>query len=149
MDGGQFLVEYASGKNAEVYPEDSGVLLQAGKKAMVSYHFHSIGEETQAELELGMVLYPEGYVPKHIRWSKQLAQPTADLDIPGGTVARIDGYTILHKPGAHPVVPAAHAHSRQTPVPGVDLPDVGRECEDRDGQLRELQLQLAPELHLR
>ena len=98
VDGGQFLVEYASGKNAEVYPEDSGVLLQAGKKAMVSYHYHSIGEETQAELELGMVLYPEGYVPKHIRWSKQLAQPTADLDIPGGTVARIDGYTILHSP---------------------------------------------------
>ena len=33
LDGGQFLVEYASGKNAEVYPDDSGVLLQAGKKA--------------------------------------------------------------------------------------------------------------------
>jgi len=28
MDAGQFLVEYASGKNAEVYPEDSGLLLQ-------------------------------------------------------------------------------------------------------------------------
>jgi hypothetical protein len=97
VDGGQFLVEYASGKNAEVYPEDSGVLLQAGKKAMTSYHLHSIGEETKAEIEMGMVLYPEGYVPKHIRWSKQLAQPTADLDIPGGSVARIDGYTVLHK----------------------------------------------------
>ncbi len=97
VDGGQFLVEYASGKNAEVYPEDSGVLLQAGKKAMTSYHFHSVGEESKAEIEMGVVLYPEGYVPKHIRWSKQLAQPTADLDIPGGTVARIDGYTVLHK----------------------------------------------------
>ncbi len=27
-EGGQFLVEYASGKNAEVYPEGSGVLLK-------------------------------------------------------------------------------------------------------------------------
>ncbi|MEQ1908724.1 MAG: hypothetical protein ABMA15_07870 [Vicinamibacterales bacterium] len=97
VDGGQFLVEYASGKNAEIYPEDSGVLLQAGKKAMTSYHFHSVGEESKAEIEMGVVLYPEGYVPKHIRWSKQLAQPTADLDIPAGTVARIDGYTVLHK----------------------------------------------------
>ena len=35
VEGGDFLVEYASGKNAEVYPGDSGVLLQAGKKAMV------------------------------------------------------------------------------------------------------------------
>jgi hypothetical protein len=97
-DGGQFLVEYASGKNAEVYPEGSGVLLKKGQKARVSYHLHSIGEETHAEIELGMVLYPKGYQPKYIRWSRQLAQPTTPLDIPAGTVARSDGYTILHKP---------------------------------------------------
>ena len=97
-DGGQFLVEYASGKNAEVYPEDSGVLLKAGQQARLSYHMHSIGEEAKAEVELGIVLYPKGYVPKHIRWSRQLAQPTTPLDIPAGTVARSDGYTILHKP---------------------------------------------------
>jgi hypothetical protein len=98
VDGGQFLVEYASGKNAEVYPDDSGVYLQKGKKAMVSYHLHSIGEETMAGIELAVQLYPKGYTPKHIRWSKQLAQPTADIDIPGGTVARIDGYVMMHKP---------------------------------------------------
>ena len=88
MDGGQFLVEYASGKNAEVYPEGSGVLLQAGKKAMVSYHLHSIGEETKAEIELGIMLYPKGYVPKHIRWSKQLAQPTDAARHPGRARSR-------------------------------------------------------------
>jgi hypothetical protein len=98
VDGGQFLVEYASGKNAEVYPEDSGVYLQKGKKAMVSYHLHSIGEETMAGIELAVQLYPKGYTPKYIRWSKQLAQPTADLDIPSGTVARVDGYVMMHKP---------------------------------------------------
>jgi hypothetical protein len=97
-DGGQFLVEYASGKNAEVYPDDSGVLLQAGTRARVSYHLHPIGEEIDAEIELGMVLYPKGHVPKYIRWSRQLAQPTTPLDIPAGTIARSDGYTILHKP---------------------------------------------------
>jgi hypothetical protein len=97
VDGGQFLVEYASGKNGEIYPPDSGVLLQAGKKAMVSYHLHSVGEEAKAEIELGMVFHPKGYVPKHVRWSKQLAMPTTDLDIPAGAVARVDGYTVLHK----------------------------------------------------
>jgi hypothetical protein len=110
-NGGQFLVEYASGKNAEVYPADAGVPLQAGKKAMVSYHLHSIGEETKAEIELGMLLHPEGYVPKHIRWSKQLAQPTAPLDIPAGTVARIDGYTVLHNP-ARIIAFQPHMHIR-------------------------------------
>jgi hypothetical protein len=98
MDEGQFLVEYASGKNAEVYPDGSGVLLQKGQRARLSYHLHSIGEETKAEVEIGIKLYPKGYVPKHIRWSRQLAQPTTPLDIPAGTVARSDGYTILHKP---------------------------------------------------
>ena len=97
-DGGQFLVEYASGKNAEVYPEGSGVLLKKGQQARLSYHMHSLGEETKAEVELGMVLYPKGYVPNHIRWSRQLAQPTTPIDIPAGTVTRSDGYTILHKP---------------------------------------------------
>src|SRR6188472_4242774 len=82
VEGGDFLVEYASGKNAEWYTGDSGVLLKAGKKAMVSYHLHSIGEETDALIEVAMKLHPEGYVPKHIRWSKQLAQATSEIDIP-------------------------------------------------------------------
>jgi hypothetical protein len=97
-DGGQFLVEYASGKNAEVYPDGTGVLLKHGQRARLSYHFHSIGEQTSAEVELGIKLYPKGYVPKHIRWSRQLAQPTTPIDIPAGTVTRSDGYTFLHKP---------------------------------------------------
>jgi len=98
MDGGQFLVEYAQGKNAEVYPDGSGVLLKHGQRARVSYHMHSIGEEVDAEIELGIQLYPKGYTPTFIRWSRQLAQPTTPLDIPAGTVARSDGYTLLHKP---------------------------------------------------
>jgi hypothetical protein len=98
MEEGQFLVEYASGKNAEVYPDGSGVLLKKGQRARLSYHLHSNGKETRAEVELGIKLYPKGYVPQHIRWSRQLAQPTTPLDIPAGTVARSDGYTVLHKP---------------------------------------------------
>lgn len=97
-DGGQFLVEYASGKNAEVYPDGTGVLLKQGQRARLSYHFHSIGEQTNAEVELGIMLYPKGYLPKHIRWSRQLAQPTTPIDIPAGAVTRSDGYTFLHKP---------------------------------------------------
>ncbi len=97
-ESGQFLVEYASGKNAEVYPDGTGVLLKAGEKARVSYHMHSVGEDIDAEIELGLVLYPKGYVPEKIRWSKQLAQPSTPLDIPPGSVARSDGYVYMHKP---------------------------------------------------
>src|SRR5207237_6730655 len=94
---GQFLVEYASGKNATIYPQDSGLLLPAGQNARVSYHFHSIGEQVDAKIELGIVFYPKGYVPKHIQWSKQLGQEAApDLDIPADSVVRRDGYTRLN-----------------------------------------------------
>jgi len=94
---GQFLVEYASGKNATFYDNDAGLLLKAGQNARVSYHFHSVGEEVNVKLELGVVFYPKGYVPKHVQWSKQLGQEAApDLDIPAGTVVRRDGYTRLN-----------------------------------------------------
>jgi len=96
-DGGQFLVEYASGKGAEMYPPDSGVLLPAGKKARVSYHLHSVGEEVKADIELAIAFHPKGTVPKHIRWSKQTAQPNSELDIPAGTIVRRDGYTRFSK----------------------------------------------------
>jgi hypothetical protein len=97
-DGGQFLVEYASGKNHEIYPEDSGLLVQAGQKMKLDYHLHSIGEPVDAQVEVGIKFHPKGHVPKHIRWSKQLAQHTSDLDIPGGEIVRSDGYTRFNKP---------------------------------------------------
>ena len=96
QDQGVFLVEYASGKGAEQYPGDSGKLLPADKKARVSYHLHSIGEDVQAGIELGIVFHPKGTNPEHVRWSKQLARHNTDLDIPAGMVVRQDGYERLN-----------------------------------------------------
>lgn len=109
---GQFLVEYASGKNATFYESDAGLLLKAGQNARVDYHFHSIGQEVNVKLELGLVLYPKGYVPKHIQWSKQLGQEGApDLDIPANTIVRRDGYTRLNS-AAHITAWQPHMHIR-------------------------------------
>ena len=96
-DGGLFLVEYASGKNAEVYGDDSGVLLQAGRRFKLDYHLHSVGEAVDAQVELGIVFYPKDAAPKHVRWSKQLGMTTTELDIPGNTMVRFDGYQRLNK----------------------------------------------------
>lgn len=94
---GDFLIEYASGKNATFYEEGSGQLLPAGMNARVSYHLHSIGEKVDASIELGVVFWPKGYVPKHRTWSKQLGQEAAtDLDIPAESIVRRDGYTRLN-----------------------------------------------------
>ena len=91
-----FLVEYASGKQSEIYPENSGLLLEAWRKMRVNYHFHSVGEDVEAKIELGIVFHPKGHVPQHVRWSKQLAQHVTDLDIPPGKVVRTDGYAYFH-----------------------------------------------------
>ena len=93
----QFLVEYASGKNGEIYPEDSGLLLEAGRKMRLDYHLHSVGEDVDALVELGLVFHPEGHVPDHVRWSKQLGLNNRLLDIPPGKVVRTDGYAVLAK----------------------------------------------------
>jgi hypothetical protein len=100
---GQFIVEYASGKAPEIYPEDSGVLLKAGQKLKLTNHLHSIGEEVQAVVEVGFLLHPKGHVPKYIRYSTHHGDPAADasesLDIPAGELTRVDGYTMHTKPG--------------------------------------------------
>ncbi len=109
---GLFLVEYASGKNATFYPDDVGVLLPRGRVAQASYHFHSIGEAVDTKLELGIVFYPKGYVPKHVQWSKQLGQQGApDLDIPANSIVRRDGYTRLNS-AARIIAWQPHMHIR-------------------------------------
>jgi hypothetical protein len=115
VDAGDFIVEYASGKAPEIYPEDSGILLKKGHKLKMGYHLHSIGEDVDAVVEIGMLLYPKGHVPKRIRYSTHHGDPTADpsesLDIPAGKITRVDGYTLHTKP-AKIIAFQPHMHTR-------------------------------------
>ena len=101
MGDGLFLVEYASGKQAEIYPPDSGLLLPGNTQARLSYHLHSVGEEIDADVELGINFLPAGATPKHIRYSKQLGgsqnRTIGVLDIPAGETMRSDGYARFNK----------------------------------------------------
>ena len=137
---GEFLNEFAVGKNGDLFPEGTGRLLRAGSKIKFDFHYHSVGQEITDQSQLGIVLYPKGYTPKHVVYSKQLGQPTEPLDIPGGsTYVRSDGYTRFNKAGTDHRVPAAHAHARQAAVHRADLSGQ----QDRADQLRRLELQLA------
>jgi hypothetical protein len=93
-----FLNEYAVGKNADVYPDGTGRLFEADSRVRFSFHYHSVGEEVTDQTELGLVLYPEGFEPDHILYSRQLAQ-AGELDIPAGQVTRHDGYAKMWLPG--------------------------------------------------
>jgi hypothetical protein len=64
-----------------------------------------------AVTELGIVFHPVGHTPKHVRWSKQLGFTTTDLDIPGNTMVRFDGYQRLNK-AAKIIAFQPHMHIR-------------------------------------
>jgi hypothetical protein len=108
---GVFLNEYALGKNGDVFEQDSGRLIKAGSKINFNMHLHAVGEETAANVALGMKLYPKGYVPKFIEITEAVGS-TRDLDIPPNTDnVRADGYTTLTKP-ARILSFQPHLHNR-------------------------------------
>jgi hypothetical protein len=94
---GLFLNEYAVGKNADIFPENSGRLIRAGSKIHFNLHLHPYGEETPVSVSLGLKLFPKGVVPKYVAFTQHMGDVT-DLDIPAGQVVRSDGYFRLPKP---------------------------------------------------
>jgi len=94
---GLFLNEYAVGKNADVFPENSGRLIRAGSKIHFNLHLHPNGEVTPVSISLGLKLFPKGVVPKYVAFTQHMGDVT-DLDLPAGQITRSDGYFRLPKP---------------------------------------------------
>src|ERR1700745_1184112 len=59
-DPGGVLVEYAVGKNGDVFPDGSGKLMKAGAKVRFNMHYHAVGEPIVDRTEVGIVFYPKG-----------------------------------------------------------------------------------------
>jgi hypothetical protein len=96
--GGGTLVEYAVGKNGDIFPDGSGKLMKAGAKIRFNMHYHAVGEPVTDRTEVGIVFYPKGVVPKHII-TTILSPNQDDLDIPAGADnVRSDGYFRMEKP---------------------------------------------------
>lgn len=94
---GLFLNEYAVGKNADIFPENSGRLIRAGSKIHFNLHLHPDGEVTPVSVSLGLKLFPKGVVPKYVTFTQHMGDVT-DLDLPAGQITRSDGYFRLPKP---------------------------------------------------
>ena len=105
-----FLSEYALGKDADIFPTDTGRLIKKGSRVNFNMHYYSTGEEVESTTSVGMVFYPKGYVPKHVVITQHMGD-TADLDIPAGTIGRVDGYAMLSQ-NAQLVMVQPHMHSR-------------------------------------
>ena len=102
-EGSPHLVEYAVGKAGEHYPEGSGKLLAAGSQLVMNLHLHPIGEEMKVNTALGLKLYPIGYTPKRVQFSRVFPFPSQmeqdEIDIPPGeSNARTDSYHYVEQP---------------------------------------------------
>lgn len=105
-----FLSEYALGKNADIFPAGTGRLLKAGSKINFNMHYYSTGEEVENMTSVGIVFYPKGQEPKHPVITQHMGD-TSDLDVPAGTISRVDGYIQLSQ-NAQLVMIQPHMHSR-------------------------------------
>ena len=106
-----FLVEYALGKNGDIFDDGTGRLMKKETKFRFGLHLHPYGEDLPVMAHVGLKLYPEGYVPKYQLVSQHMGDDD-DLLIPAGEKGvRTDGYTMLTKPA---VVTAfqPHLHTR-------------------------------------
>jgi hypothetical protein len=109
--GGGTLVEYAVGKNGDVFPDGSGKLMKAGARVRFNQHYHAVGEPVTDRTEVGIVFYPKGVTPRHVI-TTILSPNQDDLDIPAGADnVRSDAYFKMEKP-SHLVGFMPHMHNR-------------------------------------
>lgn len=91
----QHLVEYAVGKNGEIYPDGTGKLMKADARVKFNLHYAADGNDTIDRAQVGIVFYPIGEEPEHTIIVTPTAQNNDDLDIPpGATWVRNDGFEI-------------------------------------------------------
>jgi hypothetical protein len=106
-----FLNEYAIGKRGDVFPEGAARLIKAGTLINFQLHMHSSGEETPANVALGLKFFPKGYVPKHVIVSTTF-RGAGELDIrPNADNVRADAYVTLSRP-AKVLSFQPHMHNR-------------------------------------
>ena len=99
----RILMEWAVGKQNDVYPADSGKLLVPGARVRWEMHLHAVGEAIRDHVELAVWLYPKGQEPKYkTELAVLLATPRSGgsqlIDIPPNSTAVTSGTTVLRQP---------------------------------------------------
>ena len=93
-------MEWAVGKNFDIYRPGTGKLLLPGAKIWWELHIHAVGEEIRDHAELGVYLYPKGQEPKH-RTRLMIFNATATdssgalLDIRPNSMSETEGFHVL------------------------------------------------------
>ena len=107
-EGGSATIQ---SKFANVFEDGSGRLMKAGTKVNLGLHLHAYREDTAVNVQIGLVFYPKGYVPKYVVITELLGDDHS-LDLPPNTDnIRYDSYKMLNKP-TRIIGYAPHMHTR-------------------------------------
>ena len=99
-DGPGLLMEWAIGKQYDMYRPNAGKLILPGSRIQWTVHLHAVGEQIRDHVELGVWLYPKNEVPKYRTHLTAFESfPTHnDLDIPPNTVSVTSADHVLKAP---------------------------------------------------
>jgi hypothetical protein len=101
-DSPGLLMEWAVGKQYDVYRPNTGKLLLPGAKIRWELHLHAVGDTIRDHAELGIYLYPNGETPKY-RTKLTDFPATPDfmnmaIDIAPNSISQTQGFTVLKSP---------------------------------------------------
>jgi hypothetical protein len=99
--GPGLLMEWAIGKQFDVYRPNTGKLLLPGAKIRWDIHLHAVGEPIRDHVELGIYLYPKDQTPKYrtrLTGFEATQGYGMSIDIPPNTIAQTQGFTVLKEP---------------------------------------------------
>ncbi|MBV9743303.1 MAG: cytochrome c [Acidobacteriia bacterium] len=95
------LMEWAIGKNYDIYRPNTGKLLLPGSRIWWELHIHAVGEQIRDHAELAVYLYPKGQEPKYrtrLTLFGATATQGAPLDIRPNSLAETEGFHVLKQP---------------------------------------------------
>ena len=95
------LMEWAIGKNFDIYRPNSGKLLLPGSRIWWELHLHAVGEQIRDHAELAVYFYPKGETPKYRTYLTMFpATPRfgSGIDIPPNTIAQTQAFHVLKQP---------------------------------------------------
>jgi hypothetical protein len=96
---GGLLMEWAIGKQYDVYRPNAGKLLLPGAQIRWEMHYHASGEATRDHVEMGIYLYPKGQEPKYrTRLTLWAAHSPMALDIPPNSIKETQAFHVLAAP---------------------------------------------------
>jgi hypothetical protein len=101
VDRRSMLMEWAIGKQYDMYRPNTGKLLLPGAKIWWDEHIHAVGEEITTSVQLGVWFYPKDQEPKYRTYLTAfpaLKNGRAGIDIPPNSVVENEGFTVLKQP---------------------------------------------------